>query len=169
MKNSINLLLALLFFASCNTNKSVMSSSWVDEATSPNYKKLAVLVMSPNMNTRATLEEDIVAKMMAHGTAAIPTYDAFPFAGNIGEMQLTEEQIQNAFRQKVKENSIDGLLIITLLDVEQEERYVQGSTFAISAPVYVQDPVYNMPYYGYYSYATGVYQKSYFENFIRIG
>jgi hypothetical protein len=101
-------------------------------------------------------------------------------ASNMKEIKdagITDEQIQNAMKKKVEDNNFDAILIISVLNAEQHERYVQGNTASVGVGVagmgfgspyvnYLNYPAYNYPYYGYYSYTVasttspGYYEKT---------
>ncbi len=131
------------------------------------YTKLAVVVLSPRESVRANLEEAIATEFRTRGIKAVSTFTMFPLANRMNELDLdmTEEERQNAIREKIKSREIDGLMIIALLNTETETHYVQGPSLSIGAPTVIYDsPIYNQPYSGYYTYAMAtVYGKGYYE------
>lgn len=133
------------------------------------YQKLAVLAFLPARTNRAIVEDALEKAMQDQGIKGRVTYDMFPLAGDkklIQKMNLNPEQVKDIVREKVTENGIDGLLTISLLDAQSEERYVEGSRFSVGVPLYSIDPVYAYTYTDYYNYAfttiskPGYYVKS---------
>jgi hypothetical protein len=131
------------------------------------YKKLAVLALLPNDQARVLVENAMVASLKSKGIHAVTTWSEFVFANKpevIKEAKLTEEKRKEIIRQKVTENHIDALLIITKFNSKTEQRYVPGSSVSvgIGMPGY---PVYGYSYYGYYSYAYNIISEpGYYEN-----
>ena len=61
---------------------------------------------------------------------------------------MDEETVQRKIKEAVARHEIDGLMMITLLDKEKEERYVQGSSFGVGGayPYGGYGGVYGYPY-----------------------
>jgi len=154
----ISSLLIIVLFTGCSSTK-LIGSLKVGEGEPKKYQKLGVVVLSPKMYNRSVIEMAVAGKLRSKGVRAIATFDIFPMAGKIGEIDLgmDQEAIRKKVRQRVGDNKLDALLIITLLDKQKETQYVQGSSFTLSAPVY------GYPYYGYYGYAySTVYSPGYY-------
>lgn len=156
MKNLLLVLIICITLAGCSATKIV--SSWNQQgAEEKQYQKLGVVVMIPDMANRATVEDAVAKELRVRGIKASATFNTFPFAGKIGEVGLDSATIQQKIRQRVNDNHFDALLLIVLLDKRKEERYVEGSSISIGAPVY------GYPYYGYYYYAySTVYSSGYY-------
>ena len=156
MKNLPLVLIICITVAGCSATKIV--SSWNQQgAEEKQYQKLGVVVMIPDMANRATVEDAVAKELRARGIKASPTFNTFPFAGKIGELGLDSATTQQKIRQRVNDNHFDALLLIVLLDKRKEQRYVEGSSISIGAPVY------GYPYYGYYYYAySTVYSSGYY-------
>ncbi len=167
--------IATLIFAGCTTKKNYLLGSWTMENLQPKqYEKLAVLVFSPNVNSRANVELAIADEFEKAEVKAMSTFSLFTMASNMKEIKaagITDEQIQKAMKEKVESNNFDAILIISVLDTKQNERYVRGGGASVgispASPYYSMGyPAYNYPYYGYYSYtvtstsAPGYYEKS---------
>jgi len=156
MKNLLFVLIISITLAGCSATKIV--SSWNQQgAEAKQYQKLGVVVMIPDMGNRAMVEDAVAKELRARGIKASATFNTFPFAGKIGEIGLDSATIQQKIRQRVNDNHFDALIIIVLLDKRKEQRYVEGSSISIGAPVY------GYPYYGYYYYAySTVYSSGYY-------
>jgi hypothetical protein len=150
-------LLAVLLLHSCASSTKIVAS-WGQSDTEPKkYNKVAVVAISHDTQTRASVETVVAEKMNAAGIKAVPTFNTFPFAGVIGELGLDHATVQHKIKERINENGMDAVLTITLLDKTKEEHYVEGSSISLAAPVY------GYPYYGYYSYAySTVYSSGYY-------
>ena len=164
-------LLPFLFFllalSSCAPSIQMGASVKVDDAPANVYSKLAVVVITPRESVRANLEEAIATEFRKRGIKAVSTFTMFPLANRMNELDLdmTEEERQEAIREKIRSREIDGLMILALLNSEKVERYVSGPSLSIGAPtVYYDSPIYNQPYSGYYTYTMAtVYGKGYYQ------
>ncbi len=160
MQKIITLAVITCLFTSCITTELIGSLKTTEDAPKK-YQKLGVVVLSPQMYNRATVEMAIAEKLRAKGIKAIATFDIFPLVTKMAEVKeggMSQDEIQQKVRQRVNDNNLDAVLIITVLDKQKETRYVEGSSFSIGAPVY------GYPYYGYYGYAySTVYSSGYYE------
>jgi len=168
-------LLAVLIASGCSTQKTYLLGSWTMENLQPKkYEKLAVLVFSPNVSSRANVELAVVDAFEKEDVKAMSTFSLFTMASNMKEIKeagITEEQIEKAMKEKVESNNFDAILIISVLDTKQHEHYVQGGGtsvgISLASPYYpMAYPTYAYPYYGYYSYTVastskpGYYEKT---------
>jgi hypothetical protein len=146
----------LFVLAACSATN--MITSWKDQGVEPKkYQKIAVVALTPNMESRATVEEAVAGQLRAKGIKAYATFNTFPFAAKIGELDFDKATIEQKIREKINDNHFDALMTIVLLDKQKEQRYVEGTSISLAAPVY------GYPYYGYYSYAyTTVYSTGYY-------
>ena len=139
--NRLLFITAVLFFiTSCSTNGTNIVSSWTNENyQSKTYKKILVLGISEHNSNRAEVESAIVKRLFKKNIPAVASLSLFP-----PQLQVTpvsEEKMVSA----IKSNNIDAVLIVSLLDIKEEQRHVPSRTYA--KPMY---PYYT-PYYGYYS------------------
>ena len=136
----------------CSASNNITDSWKEPRVEAADFSKLAILVMSPNISTR-TISEYAVYDEFKEKFKVIPTFDIFPFAGQINELtkDMSDEEVGEMIRRKIEEHSIDGLLIISVLSEQKEQRYVPGSSVSISVPNVAYSPVYGQPYYSYFS------------------
>lgn len=160
MQKAIAVLFIVSLFTGCVTTELIGSLKTTEEAPKK-YQKLGVVVLSPQMYNRATVEMALAEKLRSEGIKAIATFDIFPLVTKMTEVKeggMSQEEIQQKVRQRVNDNKLDAVLIITVLDKQKETRYVEGSSFSLAAPVY------GYPYYGYYGYAySTIYSSGYYE------
>jgi hypothetical protein len=141
-------LLPLLLLTSCRT--AVLTSSWTNDTyTAQKYEKVLVLAIASKVSNRAAIEGAMVDELKKQGIHAVSSLSVFPGS----QKAMTDQQIklsQEEIAQKLKEQNVDGLLVLSLLDKKVEEIYVEGSTYTqseiINQGVY-SEPVQNHPVY----------------------
>lgn len=185
-------LLPLALFTSCSS--AFLTSSWTNETYTPQkFEKVLVLAIASKTSNRAAVEGAVVDEMRKQGIHAVSSLSTFPGSQNAfsdQQIRISREELAD----KLKEQNVDGLLVLSLLDKKVEEVYVEGSTHTQtstinqgvqSAPAYNQsayhDPNYQYnyhpdgynnrydPYYtNYYTYyetvQTTVTEPGYYEN-----
>ena len=142
--NRLLFITAVLFFiTSCSTEGTNIVSSWTNENyQSKTYKKILVLGISENNSNRAEVESAIVKRLFKKDIPAVASLSLFP--PQLQDGPVSEERMVSA----IKSDNIDAVLIISLLDIKEEQRVVPSRTY--TEPMY---PYYHTPYYGYYSTA----------------
>lgn len=169
------LLAGMLFITSCGSSSKLLTSWSSPQEEAKTYKKLLVMAVFPNMETRAAAENAMVEELNARGIRAKVTFDAFPMAGNTKELigmardSATLESLKQGFREKVKRKEADGLMIISAFDVQKTKEYHQGGpSLVVAGPAYGYYPNgYNSEaapfgratYYDYYGYNVGAVQS----------
>lgn len=178
MKNSgILLLLISILFIGCGPSTKLVRS-WANEEDTPkSYKKLAVVALLPSSSNRYLLERAVVSDLADDGIKAIPTYEIFPMAGRMDQLEeliKDKEELKKRVVQKVEENGIDALMIISVFNVEKEQRYVNDHNYTMGGVGYYGSPYYGGTgyygtsmmrgsYYNYYAYSVGtVYNDGYY-------
>lgn len=158
---TISLILALLISCTTTTTTTITSAWKISKDAPKKYKKLAILAMLPNLDTRTKLENILQDELSSKGIRARGTWSFTPFAGD-AEMKkklgYVGEKLRDVIRKKTIDFEIDGLLIITLLDAIKEERYVEGTSvgFSTAFATDMGGGMYGLPYYDYYSYVHTV-------------
>lgn len=148
-------IISLVLIACSSTTK--LQVSYIQEDMQPHkYNKIAVLALANSDPNRLALEEALANQFVSNGVNSISTFFMFPLANRaevIADMEVTEEEVEEYLKQKVRENKIDALVIISLLDTKTTERYVSqtsGASLYISPMGY---PAYGYHYYDYYYYS----------------
>jgi hypothetical protein len=152
-----------VFLLSCKSTELV--GSWKDPAIeTKDYKKIGIVMLSPNMNARAIVETEMAGALRSSGAPGWATFDIFPLAGRTElakELAVTEEQRQAHIKKRVEEFDFDAILVMAVLDVQKEEHYHSGSSLSVGLPAY---PVYGFGYTGYYGYVyNSVSTPGYYE------
>lgn len=177
VKVSIIFVSTILLFA-CGTSTKLLSSWQNKEIANSHFEKIGVAAILPNNSSRYLVERALVKNLKEQNIKAIETYEIFPFAGKMGELMSKSENpeaLKLRIKNKVEENNFDALMIISLLDKQKEQRYVQdynknyymGGTGYYGTPMVVPGaammPISYGAYYNYYSYNLGVaYESGYY-------
>ncbi|MBA7532896.1 hypothetical protein ES705_25126 [subsurface metagenome] len=155
MKKAIRAIIISIAILGC-TGSTKLTVSYTQENIQPKkYNKLAIVALTNSDPNRLVLEEALANKFKADGINAIITFNIFPLAGRpdvLADMNLDPEDIKNHIRKTVKENNIDALIIISLLNTRQVERYVNRSVSTVGYYDPIMYPTYNYRYYDYYWY-----------------
>jgi len=170
------LLFSIFFAAGCGSSTKIVGS-WSDkEHKSIHLEKIGIAALTPNTSGRYLIERALVSDFKAKSINAVATYDTWPLAGRIGEhpeIFKDSEGLKNLIKAKVAEQDMDGLMIITLIDKQTAERYVNNSNF-YGGPGYfggVYGPPGSIGYYGraygayynYFAYSAGtIYDTGYY-------
>ena len=181
MKNLVKgsiILASIIFLVACGTSSKLVGSWKNKEASSKSYEKLAVVAVFPNSSNRYLTERAVVKDLTDANIKAIATYEIFPFAGKAGEIMSKSENpeaLKERIKKKVEDNNIDAIMIISVLDAQKEQRFVQdrsnynymGGTGYYGTPVVVPGaaamPIAYGAYYNYYAYNVGnVYTSGYY-------
>lgn len=168
MKNILKIFSAsylIIMLSSCSS--ALLTSSWTKQGyTAKTYKKVMVLAIGKNTSGRAVVEGAMVKELKKEGVNAVSTLDVFP--NFTPDVKLEK----SAIAQALKEKSVDGLLVLSVLDVKTEQVYVQGQTYTqpvtTTNPVYHPNGYYNQyyPYYNnYYNYYSTVYETVHEEGY----
>lgn len=175
---TIIFVLAVVSVVSCGPSTKLVRSWANEEVTPKTFNKLAVVALTPNSSNRYLIERAVVKDFTEQGIKAIPTYEIFPLAGRMGEMQdliKDKEELRKRVVQKVEDNNIDALMIISIFDVEKEQRYVNDRNYTMGGAGYYGSPYYggtgyygtpmmrSGSYYNYYAYSIGtIYNDGYY-------
>ena len=149
-KQAIIFLVALSALCACNKNKTTIPLSWRNPAyAGTGFQKLFVIGVGENDGVRRLFEDTFANALASEGAAAQASYGHLPQS-----TQLTEEQVRSA----IEGGGFDGVVVARLLNVDQEQQYVPGSTYSVPTAYY------GYGYYGYYgaSYAV-VNEPGYFK------
>lgn len=150
----IFLLIPALVGISCSGSTRLIASYIQEDMPAKKFQKIAIIALANSEPNRLAIEEAIANTMKARDINAMSTFFLFPLAGRsdvIADMNVTQEEIKAWVKQKVEENNIDGLMIISVLDARSVERYVQDP--GVSLYINYGYPVYGYNYYDYYWYA----------------
>lgn len=125
MKNLLGMGFAfLIIVAGCNPTSKI-TSSWKAENVQPkDYNKILVLGLMnvPDRTIREKMEEHLAGDLKTLGYNAVCACEVFdPKAFN----DMTEEAAIN----KLKNQGIDAVLTVVLLDKQKERKYVPGNIY----------------------------------------
>ncbi|MBS1519310.1 MAG: hypothetical protein JSS91_14600 [Bacteroidetes bacterium] len=149
-----------------------MSGTWKKPATAAKkYKEIIVMGISDNIVAKSKVENAVVSQLKKNGINAVSGTNTLPNSmfDSDGDGKADPEN-QEKVKAKLKELGIDGAIVISVLDIKEEERYVPGTSYY--SPYNSYYPFYN--YYwgsynvvhspGYYTKSTNVFLTSNFYN-----
>lgn len=147
-------LFASLFLVACSSSTKI-TGSWrtKDSGKEMTFKRYAVIALSEKHSVRAEVEADLAAVLKSSERSAQRSIDILPpsFKGREMDKDLLLDTLQNA--------GFDAILIVSLLDVESETRYVPGQASYLPSMRFG----WYGSFWGYYSYwQPRVYQPGYY-------
>ncbi len=103
-----------------------MSSTWTKgEYRDRGYSKITVVGIGKDLAARNTFEQDAVRLLKEQGINAVEGIGMFPPSGT-EEIRTAEDYIQI-----IKENNLDGVITMALVDAKDTDRYQPGETLYI--------------------------------------
>jgi hypothetical protein len=140
MKNFKDLFLGVILIgiAGACSPSSQITGSWKNTKIETYYDKIMVAGLTPNVEAKSTIENDLTAALTAKGVVVIKSIDAFP-------QTFTKDVSKDEMLSKIRNQGADAILTVTLVDKQTESRYVPG-TYG-----YAPMPMYNR-FWGYYNY-----------------
>lgn len=137
MKKSLNALLLLVLLAACGPATKI-ENSWRDPNTVVNtaaLNKFVVMALLKNESVRRRAEDQLASM---YPGKAVQSYVVF----GSEELKGSEE----SYQQRLKSDGYDGVVIMRMVKVEKDQRYVRGNY-----------PPYYGSWWGYYRYAWPLY------------
>ncbi len=157
MKKLIIVILAGMMLAGCSPSTELMVTWKTGEYAPKQYKNIGILAVLKSNEARVDVETSIRDALQARGIKGTDTWTIWQFANNpeiMKKMGMEGEKLKEVIKQKVAEQQMDALLIVSLFDSFKEERYVPGKSTSVgvgfSPGMY---PAYGYPYYGYVGYS----------------
>lgn len=143
MKKLFLVITIIVFSASMYSCSSVteVTGTWKKPGTTAKkYTKIMVKGVSSDVVKRASVENAVVNDLRRYGINAVAGSNIFPdtFIDSDSDGKVDKED-KTIIADKLKELGIDGVFMISLMDVKEDERYVPGTT-------------YYTPYVGYYPF-----------------
>jgi hypothetical protein len=134
----------ILLITSCEPTSEI-TSSWHEQTSEPKkFNKIAVMAIGNKVSNRALGENELQAALKSKGFNVVAALHFLP----PDYQKVDTALIENA----LKKNGVDAVLMVRVMGVEKNTRYVPGSTFTYS---------YAAPYsyWGSYYYSYGYYQS----------
>ncbi|NAS11486.1 hypothetical protein [Poritiphilus flavus] len=142
-------LISVFFLLGCGPAK--MSSTWTKDGYKDRaYGKVAVVGMSKDLESRNLFEGGAVALLKENGINAVEGISMFPPGS--GKNLKAKDYIRI-----IKENELDGVITMALIDSKESERYQPGET--VYVPSYYRVGRYIARGYNVYS-TPGYYQPT---------
>ena len=153
----------LLVLVSCGSVTDI-TGYWNEESyVGKQYKKIAVLAITNSIENRNIVESKFTEKLITNGYQAIK-------GSNLLSPEVIKRKNEAEIEAILKKANVDGVLVLSLLDVKETEHYVPGTTNYYPRTYY--NHYYNYYYHsydrvyteGYYAKSTQVYLESNFYN-----
>ncbi|GGI56990.1 hypothetical protein [Winogradskyella haliclonae] len=123
-----SLFLLLILSVSCSPK---LSSSFVnDNYQNREYKRIAIIGVNDRLTSRLAFEKEAVSLYKENGINAVMGIDMFP-----QNMSQAEQEPENLIKI-IKENNLDGIITISLVDVKDEHRYREGNIRSVPVGYY---------------------------------
>ncbi|MEM6523761.1 MAG: hypothetical protein AAGF85_11740 [Bacteroidota bacterium] len=108
-----------------------LNTDWTKEGyTGHSYNKIVVVGISKNLEARNSFEATAVELFKKQGLNAIPGINIFP--PNMSEEQRKPENLIKV----LKNNQVDGVITMSLIDSEESQRYERGETLTYPGGYY---------------------------------
>jgi len=157
MKISIKLIVisTMFFIVSCGSVTHV-TGYWSEEAElRQTYKKIGIIAITSYIQKRQIMESKFAERFRINGYEAVE-------CSKILTPEIMKHKNKNEIANILKDNNIDGFLLISVLDIKESEHYVPGST------QYYPRTYYNN-YYDYYYYQHDrVYTEGYYQKTMQV-
>ena len=142
----------VLLLVSCGSVTDI-TGYWSEESyMGGTYEKLAIVAITNSIENRDIVETSFVNKFITNGYNAVE-------GSKILSPQVIKRKDKSEIEGILKKHNIDGVLILSVLDIKESEHYVPGSTEYYPRPYY--NNYYNYYYYSYdRAYTPGYYAKS---------
>lgn len=112
-------LVSLAMLAQCASIS--ITATWKDSAyTTGPFKKIVVMALFNNLETRQAVETGMVAELKRHGNDAAPSLDF---------MAPNQKYAHAQIEKLLEKNGIDGILIIKLMGISKKQKYHPGSNY----------------------------------------
>ena len=167
MKNSLftgifilSLFISGIMLNSCTSSSTVITGTWSSNDIEKDYSNIMVSALTSDMAFRRSLEEEIAESIDDNDNNAVTSIDILP-AELVKEKTRKVEILNN-----VRDEGVDAILTVSLIDQDTETRYMPGSIAYTPYPAYT----YYGTYWTYYDYwyprfrRTGYYttERTYF-------
>lgn len=142
--NYISILL-LVFIAACTSTTNLVGVWQAPDYTGPKpaIKKIAVVALSQNESSKLIVEKMFIDRLQFLGYEGV-------YGSSILVPSVMKKENKEMIEKMMKEKNIDGVIILSLLDVKHGTQYVPGSGSYAPGGHYGG-------YYGYYNYSYNHY------------
>ncbi|MFC4872825.1 hypothetical protein [Negadavirga shengliensis] len=137
----------MLTYLGCST-RTVITAQWqAPEPEAPAYRNLFIASLMDDLQVRQNIENEYENRLANRGVGAIKSLNTFR-PGFLEESKPNREQLLEI----IQSSKADGILTVTLLDTEEEQRWVPGGPVPMFAP---------MGRFGFYGTFPGYFDRWY--------
>jgi hypothetical protein len=165
MKNLIYSLLfivILVIFSSCTTSSPTnLTGSWKSPelaGSAKKFNKIIVFAVVDDLSKRKAAENAVTLELLRKKINAVSSLTFFQpgYFDADGDGKLDDDKTKEVIQEKLKSLGVDGVIIITVKDIKEEEHYVPGQVVSYSP---------HPNYYGYYGYYSSSYNTVYYPGY----
>jgi len=131
MLGLVSVMMLAYLMNACSSSGSAVEKRW-KSATAPadGFRKPVIIVLTGNRIQRAKLEKDIIARLADKGATAFAGTDLIPSSVFDPEQKqkLENEAVKKAVVKILAEQGVDGALLVRSLGINDDERYLAGTT-----------------------------------------
>ncbi len=156
----------VIVIAGCGSSTKLTDSWKHVDNQAKKFNNIAVVTLFPSSSNRYLMENSMKDAFKEKKITAKATYDIFPMAGKLGDVEIDDEakaKLKSKVEQKITDNKFDGILIITLLQKDVQQRYEESKDFHWGGTSYYGTPYSGGSFYDYYAYSFGsIYRSGYY-------
>jgi len=167
MKNLIySLLVTVLFviFSSCSSMApTTMTGSWKSPelaGSAKKFNKIIVFAVVNDLSKRKAAENAVVLELLRKKINAVSSLSVFEpgYFDADSDGKLDDDKTKEFIQEKLKSLGFDGVIVITVKDIKEEEHYVPGTVVNYNPRPY---------YYGHYGYYYSSYNTVYYPGYYK--
>ena len=145
----------IMFFAfSCRTSSTTITGTWEKENVEKEFSHVLVAALTSNVGAKSTIEEHLGSVLQEKGLESSTSIDLLP------PRFIDDENQKQKILNTIKDDGIDAILTVSLIDSDTETRYVPGSTTYAPYPAFR----YYGNFWGYYSHwSPRLYSPGYYS------
>jgi hypothetical protein len=132
------LIVILIVFAGCGPATQITGSWKNPKPSRKRFNTIMVAALTQDLSARQTVESDLVEALTSSSIKTLKSIDAIQ-PGFLDEKNIDKEELLS----KIRKTKVEGILTVSLLNKETENRYVPGT--------YSYAPVTRYGYYGRFS------------------
>jgi len=166
MKNLIYSLLfivTLVIFSSCTTSSPTsLTGSWKSTelaGSAKKFNKVIVFAVVDDLSKRKAAENAVVLELLRKKINAVSSLTFFQpgYFDADGDGKLDNDKTKEFVQEKLESFGVDGIIVITVKDIKEEEHYVPGQVVSYNPRPY---------YHGYYGYYSSSYNTVYYPGYM---
>ncbi|KEO73890.1 hypothetical protein [Anditalea andensis] len=133
-------IVALMIMVSCRPSTEVTAVWNTPEPERSNYNSIFLAALTEDLSLRQNLEQEFASRLTNRNVTTTKSVETFR-----PDFYDERSPERNRLEEIIRETACEGILTITLIDVEQEERFVPGGAAGMGG---MYQPMGRFGYYG---------------------